>query len=336
MTHAHTGTAFRTAAQKYLPWVVTAGGFTLLFRWIPVEKVIDAAARVDLLVYLPLLTFHTVFGFFWDVLAFTVLFRWFGTPLVFREMLPIRGVTYLVSLLNYLVGQGGMALIMRRWKGIPLPRATSVVLFGLFIDYYVLLAFCVLGAFRLPRVDLVCFFDGTEAGHLVRFIVISWLVFVAAVWLFRGILPRARGWKRVKENELLFAFRTASTRRYLEAILLRSVIPLAGIIVSYFALPCFGLHVPFLALMAMLPIVWLIESIPISVMGWGTAQLAMLWLVARYAESDGNAEDIEAAVLAYSILSMIFFKLVNFAIGMACVPFVPRHIWALEKQELLR
>jgi hypothetical protein len=328
MNDPNTGSSIRSALQKWLPWVVTVGVFVFIFSQIPADKVLDAAVRADLLIYLPLMTINILFDFVWDVAVFVVLFRWFGTPVTLRGMLPIRGVTYLITLLNYLAGQGGTALIMTRWKRISLARSTSVVMFSLFGDYYMLLSLCLVGAFQLKGVDLDRMFDNTEEGHLVRFIVLSWAAFFAAIWFFRRFLPRRRGWKGLKENELLAAFREATAAQYLQIVVLKTVIPLAGIVTTYFALSAFDIHVSFIYLVSMLPIVWLIEAIPISVMGMGTAQAAMIWLVARFATDSGGAGDIEATVLAYSILSMIVYNGGRFLIGAACVPFIPRHVWS--------
>jgi hypothetical protein len=319
--------SLRSSLQRWLPWAVTAGVFVFLFSRIPIEKVIEATARVDLLIYLPLMTFNILFNFFWEALVFVMLFRWFGTDVTYRGMLPITGATFLINILNYMAGQGSMALLMNRWKNIAIARAASIMFFSLFTGYYTLLAFCLVGAFRLPDVELACLFDGTEQGHLVRLIVISWLVFGVTIGFFRLHLPRARGWHRTRGNQVLAAFHEAPAARYFQLILLRFFGSLVGIVTTFFALSAFGLHVPFLPLIVMLPIVWLIESLPISVMGMGTGQAAMIWLVAGFAEGDIQVSDIEAAVFAYSLLSMFLFNFGRFVIGAISVAFVPRNIW---------
>jgi uncharacterized membrane protein YbhN (UPF0104 family) len=328
MASSKSNRLLRSSLQRWLPWAVTAGVFVLLFRRIPIEKVIEATVRVDLLIYLPFMTFNILFNFFWETLVLVMLFRWFGTDVSYRGMLPIKGASFLITLLNYIAGQGGMALLMSRWRKIAIARATSIMLLSLFTDYYMLLAFCLVGAFRLPDVDLACLFDGSEQGHLVRFIVISWLVFAVTIGFFRLYLPRTRGWQRTRGNEVLAAFHEAPPARYFQLVLLKSFGSLVGsIVTAYFALSAFGLHVPFLPLIALLPIVWLIESLPISVMGMGTGQAAMIWLVARFAEGGVQVSDIEAAVFAYSLLSMALFHSGRFVIGAISVAFLPRNIW---------
>ncbi len=318
----------RAVIRKWLPWIVTTAIFVYLFKRIPVDEVLEAAVRVDLPAFLALIIFGLFFHFFWDILVYAYTFNLFGTSVTYRGMMWIRGATYLLSLLNYMVGQGGFSLIMNRWKEISISRATSVVLFCIMIDYYVLLALCLAGAFSLPGVDINQLFVISDEGHLVRFIVISWALFAVHIGFYRRLLPRSKGFEWVKQNEVLASFREAPVIRYVKLILLRSVSSLVGIVVTYYALGTFGIHVPLLELSVMLPLVWLIGAIPITVMGMGTVQAAMILFVAGYAQGVGNPQDMEAAVLAYSLLSSLLHRLGLFIIGAFCIARVPRSLWA--------
>jgi hypothetical protein len=321
-------TGIRASIQRWLPWMVTAGIFIVLFARIPMEQILEAAARVNLWAFLPIITISVVLSFFWDALISTFLFRGFGVPVTYREMIPVSGAAYLVRLLNYIAGMGGLALLMSRWKRISISSASSIVIFNLFLDYFTLLGVCLLGAFQLPDVDLKSFFSNTESGSLVRFITISWLIFGCHICFYRLILPRSNGLERVKKSDMLFTFRQAPVSKYGLFIFLKALgMFFFGLVVNYFVLHLFNLHVPFLYLSAMLPIVWLIEGIPISVMGMGTGQAAMLWLVAGFAEGQGGVEDIEAAVLTYSLMGMIAANAVRFIIGAVCVWRLPKGIW---------
>ena len=111
---------------------------------------------------------------------------------------------------------------------------------------------------------------------------------------------------------------------------------MTGIVANYYALQAFGIKVPFWHLSVMLPIVWLIGSIPITVMRMGTIQAAMLWLVAQHAQGEGDPEKIRAAVLAYSLLWEIGLNMVRFIIGGICITQVPRHIWMSTTKEEIK
>jgi len=321
------GARLGPALRKGLPWMVTAGVFVYVFHRVPVDKVLDAALHVNLRIFLPVLLASLSFAFFWEVLVYTLLFRWFGTRVTYREMMPVRGAVFLLILLNFFVGQGGMALLMNRWKKLSVSRATSVILFSMFNDYYLILAFCLAGAFQLPDVDLVCFFRAGEEGDLVRFVLISWLFFTAHIAFYRLYLPRAGGMDRIKKNEILSAFREAPTTLYFKLGMVKSVGFIVGIVAYYYAFFAVGLHVPFLHLLVMLPMVWLIGSIPITVMGLGTVQAAMIWLVARFAQGSGGPDEINAAVVALSLLWSLGYNLGRFAIGAVCVSRLPKNIW---------
>ncbi len=316
---------------KWAPWLVTIVVFYLVFRRVSFLEVADAALQVNLRIFVPLLVFNLFFHYFWDSLVFTLLFRWFGVAVSYRGMLPVRGASYLLIMLNFIVGQGGMAFLMNRWKEVPIKRSGSIILFTMLNDYYLLLTFCLVGAFQLPGVDLRDFFKGTEEGDLVRFIVISWMYFVFHIWFYRHYLRHTKGWRFFKESEVFSGFREAPLWLYFKLGSVKLVNFLLGLITCYFALTAFGLYVPLLYLSVFLPIVWIITSIPITIMGLGTSQAAMIWLVAGYAQGSGGPEEIKAAVLAYSLLWWLLYNLGRFGIGVFCVTRLRKSIWMPKK-----
>jgi len=321
----------KPALRKWGPWLVTAAVFWYVFNKVSLIEVADAAVHVDLKIFIPLLVINVTFHFFWDALVYTLLFRWFGVKLTYWGMAPVRGASYLLMLLNFFVGQGGLAVLMNRWKGLSISRASSIMLFTIFHDYYLIVGLCLIGAFRLPDVDLVCLFRAGDEGDLVRFIIISWLAFALHIGFYRLLLPRSPGFARIKDNEVLSSFREAPLWLYVKLWGIKGCNSVVSILTAYFVLPAFGVHVPLLHLSVMLPIVWLIGSVPITVMGLGTIQAGMLWLVARFAEGGGGPGEVEAAVVAYSLLWAISFNLCRFAIGAVCVSRLPRRIWAGEE-----
>jgi len=323
----------KTILRKLSPWLIAIAVLYYVFQSVSIADVANSARHVNLGIFLPLLLFNLFIAYFWESQVYTLLFRWFHVQVTFREMLSVRGASYMLHVLNFFAGQGGVALIMNRWKKLSFKRAGSIILFAAFNDYYLLLAFCLAGAFRLPGVDLVSFFEGTRAGSLVRFIVISWMLFALHIGFYRLYLPRPSARQFLKRREIFSTFREAPVILYFKLMAARSVNFVIGIFTCYFALTAFGLHVPLQYLLVFLPIVWLISSIPITVMGLGTTQAAMIWLVARFAEGSGSPEEITAAVLAYSLLWWFLFNLGRFGIGVCCLFRLPEHIWLSQKAD---
>ena len=159
--------------QRLLPWVVTIGIFTFLFHQIPITKVYEAAAHVSLWILAPVIFVGFIMYFLWDVLVFTFLFKEVGTRVPYREMLTVRGAAHLLTIVNYFAGAGSVAILMNRWKKIPISRAGSVVVFKLFLEYYMVLALCLLTAFHIPGIDLELFFTNSEEGNFVKLIILS-------------------------------------------------------------------------------------------------------------------------------------------------------------------
>jgi hypothetical protein len=132
----------------------------------------------------------------------------------------------------------------------------------------------------------------------------------------------------MKEREIFSTFRDAPLILYFKLMAVKAVGSMVGLLTTYFALMAFGIEVPLGYLIVFLPIVWLIGSIPVTVMGLGTTQAALLWLVAGFAQGSGGPEMIEAAVLAYSLLWWFWFNVGRFAIGAFFLFRLPKEIWA--------
>jgi hypothetical protein len=324
---------FKTVLSKLAPWVIAIVVLYLVFQRVSIIDVLNSARQVNLMIFLPLLIYSLVVHFLWDSQVYTLLFRWFGVPVTFREMLPVRGASHLLILLNFFVGQGGMALMMNRWKGISIGRAGSIILFSVYNDYYLLLAFCLFGAFRLPGVDLASFFHGTEEGDLVRFIIISWVVFILLIAYLRLYLTRPGARLRMKEREIFSSFREAPVSLYFKLMAVKAVSSISGLFTCYFALMAFDLYVPLEYLVVFLPLVLLISSIPLTGMGLGTTQAPMLWLVAGFAQGGGGPEAIKAAVLAYSLLWWFSYSAGRFGIGAFFLFRLPKSIWTSQEAD---
>ncbi len=260
-----------------LPWVVTIGIFTYLFHKIPISKVINAATNVNIWIFALVIIVGFLMYFLWDVYVLTLLFKENGTKIPYRGMVTIRGASYLVSIINHFVGSGTIAILMNRWKKISISQTGSVVFFKLYLEYYMILTLCLLTAFHIPGIDLELFFINSEGGNLVRLIILSWVYFAAVLIFFHAILPRTNGFKGIKNSKILSAFREIPPQKYFLFTLVQVTgFFLFDILIVFLALMVFKLDIPFLFFIAFFPIVRLIEAVPISIMGLGTSQMAML------------------------------------------------------------
>jgi hypothetical protein len=79
----------------------------------------------------------------------------------------------------------------------------------------------------------------------------------------------------------------------------------------------FGVAVPVLDAIAVLPVVFFIGVLPISVQGLGTTQAALVYFFARYAP--GNQTMREAAVISASLVAQTIALAFQATLGIICL-----------------
>ena len=317
--------------QKVLPWAVSIGILFYLLTKISITEVFEASIGINLWLFIPVTLLGALLYLAWDVLVYKALFKENNTSISYGGMLNIRAASLLLNLVNYLIGTGSVALLIHRWKKIPIARAGSVVAFKMFIEYHAILFLCLVTAFHVPGIDLNLFLEGSDAGNFVRFIVFSWAVFGVTLVFFHLIVPGAKGLQKVKNSNILSMFRDVKPVKQILYILMQAGgFFLFDIVIVFLLLLIFGLRMEFLYFITFFPIVRLIEALPISVMGLGTGQMAMLWLFTPLMDQSVGESTVAASLMAFSLLVAIFSNLSRFAIGAVGVKRLPDKIWKSE------
>ena len=102
-------------------------------------------------------------------------FGWFLAELPFRDVLVVRGATYLLAAINYSVGQGAIVYFVHRVRGVPVMRGVATVLLIMGTNLLVLLSFVTVG---------LALAGGTRPPALVPVVAVAWAglaVYVAIV-----------------------------------------------------------------------------------------------------------------------------------------------------------
>jgi hypothetical protein len=289
------------AVARVLPWIATILIFTLIFSRVPFAKVWQALAGARLVPYLAIMAPYSVLYLAIDTFCLTRVINWFNCRIAYADVLPIRATTYLLTLVNSNLGQGGIALYVHRREGVPLIEVVSSVLFLMFVELYQLTFFSSVGVVLAPRtVDLPL---GAVYAALYGYLVAHLVFFrFAGDWLARR--PALR---------ILRSFRQARLRHYLLLVLYKSPNFVMATIVYYFALQCFGMRLPYLDLVLYLPIIFFSAALPIGVAHLGAPQLLWIYFFSAYAP--------EANLLAFSLATHFIFMIMNAALG---IPFLPR------------
>jgi Lysylphosphatidylglycerol synthase TM region len=282
-------------------WAVTIAVLIFLFRNIHLDKVaeaihgaywwaIPANAILILAVYLA------------DSFAIKKTFGWFVAPLSYREVLVVRGATYLLALVNYTVGQGAIIYFVNRSRGVPLLRGTAAVLLVMGINILMLLV--------LASIGLAV---ATDVPASLRTMV---LVAYAGLAVYIAVVAAKPQW--LAKRPIFDVLLSAGVGGHLKSMAVRLPHIVSLIALSWFSLAAFGVTVPVTKALLCLPIVYFVAVLPISFQGLGTSQAMLIHFFADYAPG-ATKEARWAAILAASLVCQGIAFVIQLSIGLFCM-----------------
>jgi len=301
---------FKQFWKQAWPWLIGVGILVLVAVRVPIDAFRDAINEgphgtlfvVDLLITLGLLVSDSVAT--WIGLAVVrVRLRPF-------EVLAMRGATYLLSLLNYVVGQGGFGFYLAR-AGVPSMRAVSATLFLTGTTFATLLVLTT-ATWAVENGDAVN--PGlwwTLIGGCIAF-----ALYLVVIALHPAALVR---------REAFASLFDAKLTGHATAIIARLPHVIVIVLGHWFAMRAWGIPVPFGAAVISLPAVVIAAALPISPAGLGTSQVALVYLFSDYsmqATTDGRA----AAMFAFSTVHFVYCIVGQAIVGIACIPLARRAI----------
>ncbi len=306
--------------QQILPWAITIACFGYLYTRLSGAAARDGLSLVDYLGgifsrvswthWLALMIPYSAFFFLIDSLVVWRVVSWFNTPVRYSAILPIRGSSYILSILNEQVGKGAMGIYLNRRYGVPGWEVGSSMIFIMFCEFFYLLAWATIGwslrRHEFPEIfGLIPWIAGAAAIFLV-----AWLLF------FRGPLGRGIA---LREKPLFKSFREAGPLRYLTIVALRSPALLAAVVVYTYALNLFGVDANMGQMLGYLPVIFFGAATP----GPMRSVAITLWVILF----PGN----EGEMAAFGIVQHNFFIFFNAAIGLLFLRRANRELFGAER-----
>jgi hypothetical protein len=291
--------------HQVLTWAIAIACFTYLYGRLSgaagregltlVEYLTAIFARVSWLKWLALMVPYSAFFFLVDSLIVWRVVSWFNTPVRYVDILPIRGSSYILSILNEQVGKGAMGLYLNKRYGVPGWEVGSSMIFIMFCEFFYLLAWATVG-WSLRREEL------PEVFGLIPWIACGAALFFALFYLFfRGALGRGVA---LRDRPLFKSFREAGLAQYLTIVVLRSPALLAAVVVYTLALRLFGVEVGFGQMLGYLPVIFFGAATP----GPMRSVAITLWVILF----PGN----EGEMTTFGFVQHNFFIFFNAAIGL--------------------
>lgn len=275
--------------KRAVPWVVGAAIIAFLVWRIEPAPLAGALLQARLSLYLPALAIFVYLNFLVDAQNLHAVFRQFNRGISFSDSLVIRGASYLLMIVDYTLGMGSIVYYLKRYRGVPVARGTGQMFYLNYITHISLLVLAIIGCAMAAgspspwprRIALVC-----------SALLASAVIMVAVLRL----MPDYRFIAKIKRNDLMKVFIETPAAVYLLHTAYRCGFYATFVLFFYAAARAFNMEIPLIALLAYVPIILLVISIPISAFGLGTSQAAMLVLFKDY----GTPAQILAFSLAYS------------------------------------
>ncbi len=274
-------------ARQLLPWLVAAGLLAFLAARVPIGDLRDALARTSILSLAGLAALFVTLTLVADVATLWVTFR-YGLrdqhlgPMAVGE---VRAASYLLQLVSFGAGQGGMVYLLKRHHGVSIGAGAGAILLATGVSVIVLAGAVALG------LGLGAVPDRAALRWLTIAVAAGIPIYLIIIWARPLFLARTR------LLAPLFDAGVTGTVWIAVARALHLTVAMAG---HYLAMRMFGIDVPVEAAVARLPVVFLIGALPLAPSGLGTTQAAAVTLFASFAPG-ATASAREAVVLSYSL-----------------------------------
>lgn len=285
--------------RRVVPWLVAAVTLGYLFATVHPGELRNALAGAPLGAFVGFVAVFVLFVLTSDTFATWATFRW-SLPeagLTFRETLDIRGASYLLAIVHYGAGQGGIAYFVARRHGVPLARAAGAVMLIMGVNVVAVTLTALVGVLL----------GGAPASPAVRAVVFG--LALAFPGYLAVIALRPRFLARVRLLAPLFEAGLAGHAVAVAARLPHLSILLIG---QYVAMRLFRIDVPIATALTLLTLVTVVAVLPISVSGLGTAQATAVALLSGYAPPGGDPRAIIlACFLSFQVCALLVQALVG-------------------------
>lgn len=299
--------------------------FAWLFHRFPLAQVVKSIGQVKPHLYIPLAVGYFLYFYMIDTLVTAKFFSRLGYPITFRELLPVRGVTYLIMILNYPASQAAFAYYLKRTHSIPFFSSLGFFFFLNFIDFFWLIALGFIGSFFQEAV----IFGISLSSILQRLGVAAFAVLILNYFFWRkNFSISILRW--IHSKKIFEVFKKTRWPDYLWVGAWRFPIHVGIMFTMYFVFQTFDAHVPLGKILTSIPITYLVGALPITPGGLGTTNTALVELLHPYLTGSHLAEGgvkPQELILAISLLWMATNYLLKAITGLVCLQKVARGLF---------
>ncbi len=303
------GAVLRKWTIQLLPWVITTAILGYILKTTDIDAALVTVQNTYWLGFIPAVVAICIVVFFFDSWCLVLLFRRYNADVTYKEMLPLKGTSYFLNVINYNAAAAGIALFFRNRKNVPFLEALSSMLWMNFIDIVSLATLMLLGMAFAGDIAISEQYQQILiglAGFIYLILAGSCIYWNAGFdWFFLG---RMRTWV------IFTAFSKAKLRDYVQFIGIRTAFVATYVLSQWIAMPFFQMDASLNALFLFVPVLTFVGTIPLTtIAGMGTVQLLMREFFVDFVPA--GAPDVSAHIDAYSTVTILAFVLCRMAIG---------------------
>ncbi len=289
----------RSWLRRLVPLAVSIGVLAWLFASLDFAALLEALSWSVAVILGPALVGYAGVALWLEAVSLMCLLRpapeGFGAWTAVR----IKSASYLLGIVNYVLGAAALTVLIRRHAGFGLGRSASVVMMITGVDLLLSLSLITSGAAvsetKTPALGagvMALMIGGSLAGLIA---------------LRSG--ARMGPLERLRSLAIFEALRDTSVRTLVELVALRLLFTFAFVAVGGFAFLSFGISIDATALLVGILFVALVAALPIAIAGLGTSQVAFLYVFRGLAEQE--------VLLAVSLVLSAGMILLRVAMGLA-------------------
>ncbi|MBF0107500.1 MAG: flippase-like domain-containing protein [Deltaproteobacteria bacterium] len=314
----------KNTIKKIFPWIVCLFIFYYLFSQIhPRELLVSLKfANVSLFVLFAVLYFFVVHIL--DCLTIKKFISRFSNPISHKECWLVRGVSYIIMIINYHAAQGAFAVYFKKTHGSSIAKTLGTLAFISIMDLILVLT-CALVALLFSDVS----FDGPDIrsfilgiAPLFYFGYFLWILFWRNV--DKPYMNRIKKYKIAVwflQHNMFLIFREALFKDYVTLFFYRAPMVLVVIGSYNLAITAFQAHIDWLMFYLYSPIIMSISTLPITPAGLGTGQFLVIAFFKNLIQSPlfAGLTTPESLLLASSLTWVLANQIIKAFFGTACL-----------------
>jgi hypothetical protein len=292
------GTRVLGRVRAMLPWALGIGLIVWITGRVSWGEAWEAAGEAELGAFAVLLVGAAIYWFLLDSWGYSFLFSRFNAPVSWAEARSVRGLTYLLTPINWNVGTAAVILHLRQSKGISAVDGGSSMMLYMAADGFVILGLLIVGIAVVP--------DTGSLGSAVPGIVGFFALQCVFLLLVLSNSPKWGWLERIRDARILQSYRKAKGSD-LGLLLGVRTIYFAGFVAFFaFGTRAFDVEVPIGFMALTMPLV--MGSAMFTPAGMGSQQAVMLEL--------WDAHGTAAAILAFGVAFPVGLIIARLGIGL--------------------